>query len=844
MGHHRGGRTNFTAWAPDLRDASRALVRMPMLTAVVVLSLGVGIGVNTAVFTWIQAVVLRPLPGVPDPGGFSLIEPKAVTGSYPGASWPDYEDLRARLTAFPDLVAFRMAPVNVGEPGREERTFGLLVSANYFPALSLRPSAGRFFVAGEVSRAGGEAVVVISHDYWRRHFGGAPDIVGRRLRVNGASLAVIGVAPERFQGTVLGLDFDLWVPATLAPVLMPGSRELDDRSMRGYALLGRLAPDVTLARARVEVDAAFADAMRDHREAGGVTGAEILPFWQAPRGPQQLLAKALAVLQLLLLLLLLAVCGNTASLVLARASARRDEMTMRLALGSGRLGIARLCLTESLLLALGGVLVGLVIAIWASQALRAVPLIGAFPIRFQTGVDLTSFAFATCLGLLSGVVFGAPAAAMLSRLEPDQTLRGGGTTPGHAGLRHALMAGEVAVALVVLVAAALLLRGYVDTRETDPGFRREGVLLAAYDLSGRGRDDAGALEFASRLVRALGEVPGVTSTALASSVPLDIHGLSTREFAVEGRESGDGQPSRALTNTVTPAYFATMGIPFVEGTDFASLDDRVAPPQAVVNQTFVRRFLSDVEPLGRRLVVRGRSFAIVGVVRDSLSESFGEPPTPVVYFSYRDRPLGRGEIHVWTRPGAETLLSPAIERVVRGLDPSLPVYDVRTLDEHVEKNLFLRRIPARMFVVLGPLLLILAATGVYAVSAYAVSRRTREIGLRVALGATPRRVVGEVVGRAWRAVAAGAMAGWVVALTVALHLVRGPLSVSVFVGVPVLLVGAATVACWLPAHRAAGLSPMVALGEGGGRMRDRRRVRGVRGAGPVGGGPYGGQVLP
>jgi hypothetical protein len=299
-------------------------------------------------------------------------------------------------------------------------------------------------------------------------------------------------------------------------------------------------------------------------------------------------------------------------------------------------------------------------------------------------------------------------------------------------------------------------------------------------------------------------------------VPLDIHGLPSRSFSVEGHVRTDGSVDQALTNTVTPDYFRTMGVPILAGSDFVDLDDPKSPPQAIVNDAFVRRYVGEGSldaAVGRRLQSRSTAYVIAGVVRTSLSESFSEPPTPVMYLSYRDRTPARGEIHVRTRPGAETLLAPQIERAVHDLDPSLPLYDVRTLGDHVEKNLVLRRIPARMFVVLGPLLLALAAIGIYAVVAYAVSRRTREIGVRLALGALPSAVVLHIVGETMRVVAAGALGAWALSLLIDLHLVRGPLSLRVFVGVPAALLSVTALACWVPARRAASVDPVDALRE-------------------------------
>src|SRR6185295_4057420 len=512
-----------------------------------IVSLGIGIGVNTAVFSWVQAMVLQPLPGVSGGASFQLVEPRAESGSYPGVSWLEYRDLRERLRSFPDLLAFRMVPLNVGEAGRTERTYGVLVSGNYFSALALRPALGRFLRPDEVERAGGEPVVVVSHEFWQARLGGAPDAIGRTLRLNDQSLTVIGVAPPGFQGTVLGLDFDLWVPATMAPVLFGGSRELEDRSQRGYALLGSLPPHATVARVQTELDAAMRDLARLYPDTNAAVQADVLSFWEALRGPPRMLARALWILQALMLLLLLAVCGNTANLVLARASTRHREIGVRLALGASPGRVLRLLLTESVLLAVLGAAVGAAIAVWGTNALRAVPFSMAWPIKFQTRVDGTALAFATLLGIACGLAFGLAPAVQLARVDPQQALRAGARgSGGRSRMRNILMGTEVALALAVLIVAAIFFRSVHDARETDTGFRREGVLVTAYDLSGRGLDEAGTRTFATRLLDGLRALPGVEAASIARSVPLDIHGMPLRAFTLEGRARTDGVADQAL----------------------------------------------------------------------------------------------------------------------------------------------------------------------------------------------------------------------------------------------------------------------------------------------------------
>jgi predicted permease len=797
----------------DITHSLRALVRMPILATVVVLSLAVGIGVNTAVFSWIEAVVFRPVPGVAHASSIYIVEPKTETGIRPGSSWLEYRDLQQHVPTVPELAAFRMVPLNIGETSRSERGYALLVSGNYFVSLGLKPAAGRFLLPDEASRPGGQPVIVISYDYWRDHFGLRADAIGATLRVNDNDLTVVGVTPDGFQGTVLGLQFDLWVPATMAPVLLAGSRELEDRAMRGYTLMGRLAPSATLAGAQVEV----ADAMRTlaarYPESSQAISADVVPFWRATRGPQTFLLQAMLTLQAVMLMLLLAVCGNTANLVLARTSTRQKEIGVRLAIGAGWWRIARLLLVENLAMGLAAAALGAVLAIWGTSALRAAPslITTQFPVRFQTSIDLMGLAFAAALGIACAVIFGAAPALQMARVDPHAVLRTGIGQPSRGSMRRWLMAIEASLATAVLIAAGLFLQSFRQTQSTDPGFRRAGLLLSAYDLTGRDIDSSGSRVFAADLLDRLNALPEVESAGIASSVPLDIHGLPSRSFEVEGRARTDGARDRTLSNVVTPGYFKAMGIPIVSGSDFTSLRDTTSPKQAVVNQEFVRRYIEPRAAIGRQVTVSGDPYVIVGIVRNSLYESFSEAPTPIVYMSYRDRPLRAGEIHLRTKLGDETMLAPVVRRAVRDVDPALPVYNVRTMTQHVDMSLALRKIPARMFLVLGPLVLALAAIGIYAVVAYSVSQRTSEIGVRVALGATASRVVGQIVRESLRVIAAGAALGWMLVVIVHIHLIRGGLDMPVFVGVPALLLGVSTLAAWVPARRASRVDPTTAL---------------------------------
>jgi predicted permease len=374
------------------------------------------------------------------------------------------------------------------------------------------------------------------------------------------------------------------------------------------------------------------------------------------------------------------------------------------------------------------------------------------------------------------------------------------------------MALQCGLALLVLVVAGLFFQSFVETQDTDPGFRTEGLLLATYDLSGTVTTDEYPRQFAAQLLDKLHRVPAVESVALANAMPLDIHGLPLRGFTLEGRAQTTAQREQALSNIVSPDYFKTMGIPIVAGEDFTDLNDTAKPAQVIVNEEFVRRYIAPSDPVGRRLTNGDVTYTIAGVVKNSTYEVFGEPPTPAFFFSYRDRARYLGEIHLRAKPGSEALLASEVQRAVREIDASLPVYNIRTMAEHVERNLFLRKIPARMFAVIAPLLLSLVAIGIYAVISYTVSQRTTEIGVRIAVGATSDRVVMQIVKEGVVVAASGVLIAWLLATLVQTHLFSGmPGAWTVLMAVPIVLMGVAALSCWLPARRATLVDPVVAM---------------------------------
>jgi len=793
----------------DLRQGWRMIRKTPGTSTVVVISLAIAIGVNAVVFSWMRGLVFRPLPGVPQASELLLVEPRSDSGSYPGASWPEYLDLQDRLTALEGLLAYRMVPLNFGLPGHEERTYAQLVSGNYFQTLGLRPALGRFFHPEESVQPGAAPVVVLSHDFWQNHFAGDAGVIGQEVRLNERPCTIIGIAPEGFRGTFLGLTYDLWLPATMAPVLLASADELERRDLRGYSLLARPRPGEAAA-ARVQLAGAMRDLAVAHPETNTGMQADLLPFWRAPRGAGRLLLGGLSALQGMMVLVLFVICANAANLLLARATSRRREIGVRLALGARPRQIFTQVLVESLLLGLLATIIGFALAWWGTDALRAVPLPSGFPFKIDTRLEWEGLAFTSALGLGCTLAFGLLPAVQAARIDAQLLVRVARGAAGQSRVHRLLVALEVALALLVLVTASLSMRSFLETRQSDPGFKVSGVLLGAFDLAGTGSDRTAGLQNMDELLRRLKASPGVTAAAIASWVPLDFHAMPAAGFKVDGRASGEGDMDRALSYAVTPGYFLVMGLPLVAGHDFAGLLAPDAQPQAIVNEEFARHYFGSAPALGHKLVGKKLAYEIVGVVRNSLYETFGEHVQPMVYLSYRDRYVSYGQIHVRVQDPAAKL-APNLGRMVREINPAITLYDVRTLSEHVDKNLFFRRIPARMFAFLGPLVLLLAAVGIYAVVAYAVAQRTAEIGIRLALGASGGQVAAGIVRENLRVVWLGLVPAWLLAVVVMLHMRGGVLNATVLLGVPALIVLMATVASWLPARRAAKVDPMIAL---------------------------------
>jgi len=794
------------------RHAFRHLARTPFLTAVIILSLTLGIGTNTVVFSWLKHAVLSPLPGVTAP--VLLLETKDDTGHDVGTSWLEYRDLVDLLPSFRLLAAQRIRQLNLGDADSGTRLYAELVSANFFAVLGIEPQLGRFFLAGEATQPGSAPVAVISHAFWQNHFQGASDVVGRPLRLNNLVFTVIGVTPQGFRGGFNSLAFEVFVPATMAARLVPASGELRNRENRPYVMLAQLQPGATPAQAQGELAAAARHLIATHPGTNRGLGFELLPVWRSPRGGVIVVA-TLVTLQAFAALILIVVCANTANLLLARASTRTREIGVRLALGAGPGRILRQLLGESVLIALLGAAGGFLLALWGVDLLKLIPLPDGLPIHITLELDWTSFLYTTGLGTVCGLAFGLVPALQLVRADVVHSLRGGrGMTGRRNRLRDALVGMEIAVALIVLVVGGLFLKSFRNALHANPGFDADRVLLLGLDFGGRGYNAQTGGALLDDLLQRLKTLPGVAGASAANIVPLDLRGIPTGVISIQGREFDPNR--RILYYRVTSGYFATLGIPLVAGTDLAPGQRTDRLRDAVINDEMARRYWPGEDPVGHRFEVDGSTYVIAGVARTPKLERMNESPRPAAWLSMRSRFVSLPFLQIRTMGGDPRTLLPAVRETIRQLDPELVTLDPRSLTQHIKSNLFADRIPAQMLLVLAPLALALAAIGLYAVVAYAVAQRTQEIGIRLALGATPHKIVGYMLWQSMHVVLISCLVGWCFAFAAGWFLHSRLVGVSagdplIYAGMPALLLIVALLACWLPARRAAWVDPLIAL---------------------------------
>lgn len=822
---HVIGRSGFVdGLARDLRLAARGLRRTPGLAAAATLTLGLGLGANTVIFSLVNALFGRPLP-VAEPQRLVSIYTSDYSGSPWGAtSYPDYADFREHQTAFDGLVAFTPTPVSLDLGAGGERALAELVSADAFDVLGLRPAAGRGLRAEDDLAPD---VAVVSHALWQGRFGSDPGLIGRTLRLNGRPVTVVGVAPAGFRGLLRGLDVGVWLPLHAQELARPGSDGLSARGNRSLMLLGRLRPGVTPAQAQAQLDALAARQFERHREAwadlhGAGRRLTLLPesesrVFPAARGP---LAAFLGLLLASVGLVLLVACTNLAGLLLARASSRRREIGVRLALGASRARLVRQLLAESVLLALPGGALGVVLAAWGTRALSALQPPLPVPVHLDLGLDWRVVGFAFGLTLACGVLFGLAPALQSTRADLLPALHDGtGATAGARGLRlrRVLVTAQVAVSLLLLGGAGLFLRSLANAHAIDLGFEPDGVLLASLDtaLGGFGPDAArAAYEGALERVAAL---PGVEAVSLTTSVPLGLSG-GRRGVWVEGYAAQPGEDLEVASAAVGPDYFATLRLPLVRGRGFTRADRAGGPGVAVVNETFARRYWPGQDPLGKRLSTSGDQgpfLEVVGLARDAKYVTLGEDPRPFFYTALLQEGAGEATLLVRTS-GPPAASAGAVRAALLALDARLPVFDLRSLTASLGLALLPARLASLVLGSVGVFALALSALGLYGLVAWSAARRTREIGLRLALGASPRDVRRLLLRQGLSLAAVGLVLGLAATLGLG-QLLRGflygigPTDVPALLGATLLLGTTALAASLVPARRAMRVDPAAAL---------------------------------
>jgi predicted permease len=814
------------ALAQDLRFAIRILAKSPGFTAAAVLSLGLGIGANTTVFSIVNGLLLRPLP-VREPERIVAVYTSDYSGPlYGGSSYPDYRDFLEKTDAFAGLSAFTLAPMSLVGGGRNERVFGELVTSNFFEVAGTRPGLGRLLQPEEDGAAGSPPVLVLSDGLWRRSFGSDPGILGKAVTLNGRPFQVVGVAPPGFTGVLRGPAPDLWAPLTAPGAISSGDR-LDSRGNRWLFVFGRLKPGVsggaaqaqltTLAKQLQQAFPANWTDLRQRTRTITVVPESLARLYPEVRGA---FLGFSGLLMATVGLVLLIACTNVANLLLARAAARRQETSVRLTLGASRGRLVRQLLTESLLLALLAGGVGTLLALWATDLLMAWHLPLPVPLAVSIGLDARVLAFTLVLCTLTGVAFGLVPALQASRRELLPALKGE-LGPHVASsrwfsARNLLVVGQTALSLVLLVGSGLFLRSLRHAQSIDPGFDPKNLVLLSLDPRLNGYGEAQGQQVFQQLLERIAAAPGVQAASLTSTPPLGLESRR-RRVTIEGYTPRDGEDMEVVTSSIGPGYFRTMGIPLAAGRDFSDTDRLGAPAVAIVNEAFARRYWPGQQALGKHLH-QGRMdtpLEIVGVARDGKYRTLGEDPTPFYFIPFLQTGESEATLLVRSSRGLGATMA-AVRAQVQGLDPNLPVYDVKTMAEHMRLALLPARVAGGVLGGFGAVALLLTVLGLYGVMSHAVSQRTRELGVRTVLGARPADLLTMVLTQGLILAGIGTGIGlalaWVVSRLVASLLygisATDPLT---FAGVPALLVGTALVASYLPARRATKVDPMVAL---------------------------------
>jgi len=803
----------------DVRDGIRSLLKRPSYTAIALVTLALGIGANTAIFSLISTVLLRPLP-VRHPEQLVEVYGTFHHGAdYTIQSYLNYKDYRDRNDVFSGLMAYRFAPMSISHENRNERVWGYLVSGNYFDTLGVQPFLGRYFIPEEDKTPGSHPVAVITYACWQKRFASAHDVIGQPLRINGQVFTVVGVTPDGFRGTEVAYAPELFVPTMMAHEIEPGSTWLESRGDDNLFVVGRLKPGVTSGQAESALSAITLQLGKEYPNEDQERGVRLLtPGLFIPDIRNSVISFSSVLMGVVGLVLMLA-CVNLANLLLARATERRKELAIRVAVGASRARIVRQLLTETLMLSLGGGFGGILLAAWINAIVASTTLPTDLAFVIDLRLDWRVLVFAFGVSLTTGIAFGLLPALQSSRPDLVPALKDEKSMAGfrRSRLRNALVIVQVALSLVLLVCAGLVVRSLQVAQRTRPGFTPENAVTLSFDLGLQGYTEEKGRAFQRQILERAQSLPGVRSVALVSTLPLSLD-YSYSSIYVEGQSI---TPSTnlpvAIPNEISPNYFRTMEIP-LRGRDFSDHDDKEQSRVAIVNETFARRFFPGRDAIGGRFNHGGPDkpyWEIIGVAADGKYNSLGENAKPAFY-----RPLLRNystnaTLVARTFGGSQSAIN-GLRSELLNLDPTLPVYNVETLSEHMSLPLFPFRMAAIVLGSFGVLAIVLAAIGIYGVMSYVVAGRTREVGVRMALGAARGDVLFLIMRQGMSLALIGLGFGLLIAFGAAQLLVKVLFGVSpadplTFAGVSLLLALVAGLACYVPARRATKVDPLVAL---------------------------------
>jgi putative ABC transport system permease protein len=809
----------------DLKYGLRMLAKNPGFTAVAVLTLALGIGANTAIFSVINSLFLRGLP-VKDPGQLVALGFRQGKNSVPIFSYPDLKDISEQTAGLMEIFDYRFGVDGLSQNGRADRVVTNYVSGNYFSVLGVKPALGRLILPSEGGPGRSDAILVLSYAYWESRFGGNPDVIGKQVQIDGHPLTIVGVAPPEFHGMLNEMDIQAFMPLNMNHIEFGFS--MDNRAQRGIFALGRLKSGTTLAQVQAELNVIADRLAREYPKTDAGAAIQVHPQRDAglnPMGQSGMYEKEVLVMALFLTLaalVLLLACFNVANILLVRATAREHEMTIRAALGAPRHRLIRQLLTESFLLALLGCGTGILVGAWASDALGSIQINIGLPISLNFGLDWSVLAYSAGAAVLAAVVVGIVPAVRAAHANPGAALHEGGRTTSsrHHRLRTALVVAQVAGSIVLLTVAGLFTRSLVKAQQMDLGFNPAHLTNFHMDPHEIGYDDAQGKEFYKTLLDRVRAMPGVESATLAFTYPSNGVYMNADPVYVEGHLPAKGEPAPLVTeNAVTPGYFKTLQIPIVAGRGFAETDTDKSQKVAVINQTMAKQFWPGQDPVGRQFRIYGETgptVEVVGIARDSKYFDLFAEPIPYIY-----QPFSQQYISIETLQ-VRSMLPPAtldreVEQQIHDLAPGLPIFDVQTMEEALSGGGFYTfRLGAYMAAALGLLGLILAAVGVYGVISFSTSQRTREIGIRMALGARPQDIWGAVFRQGLLIVVVGAAVGVAAALAltrVMAHMLYGVSAHDpvTYLAVTLLIAAITLLACYIPARRAAKVDPMVAL---------------------------------